>query len=118
MALIDVDSKCALCGELLGDAHMWLATTAVGLRPPLARMDDSAAHHECLRNWDQKQEFVDAYNSRCPEPELTISEEGYVQYIRPERPLITWYEWLAMPLLLPMSFGYHTITGIRDRICR
>ena len=113
MALIDDDSRCTLCGELLGDPRDWLATTMVGLRPPLSRMDDTAAHHDCLMNWEHKHEFVDAYNSRWRQPALTIADDGRVRYIRPDRSIVAWYEWLAMPILLPLRFGYHVVTWLR-----
>jgi hypothetical protein len=115
MALIDDDSCCTLCGELLGDSSNWIATTMAGLRPPLSRMDDSAAHHSCLRDWEHKCDFVDAYNLRCGKPELIIADDGHVRYIRLDPPLIAWYEWLAMPVLLPVSLSCHAIVWLRER---
>ena len=95
MALIDENGRCTLCGELLGDASDWIATTMVGLQPPLSRMDDSAAHHECLKKWDHKHAFVEAYNSRCGETELLIDEEGIVRNSQPESSLLAWYLWFG-----------------------
>lgn len=112
MALIDNDLRCTLCGDLLGDSSDWLSTTMVGLRPPLSQMDDSAAHHDCLNTWEHKHTFVAAYNSQWPDPELLIDEDGFVRYIRPDRPLIAWYEWLAMPVLLPLCIGCHAIARV------
>lgn len=115
MAILYNDSCCSLCGELLGDSNNWIATTMVALGPPLSQMVDTAAHHECLKNWEHKEAFVRGYNSRWSNPELMIDHDGYVQYIRLERPLISWYEWILMPILLPLGIALNFVESLRER---
>jgi hypothetical protein len=115
MALLGNDSCCSLCGELLGDSNNWIATTMVALDPPLSRMVDTAAHNECLRSWEHKEAFVNGYNSRWSKPELRINHDGYVQNVRHERPMIAWYIWMLMPVLLPLGIVLDFVESRRGR---
>jgi hypothetical protein len=112
MALIDDNSCCSLCGGLLGDSSNWLATTMVGLQPPLSRMVDCAAHHACLAQWEHKRAFVQAYNSALCQSELIVSDDGSVRHTRLDRPLIAWHQWLAMTVLLPASLVYNGVAWV------
>ena len=45
-------TKCALCGELLGDGEIVATTHFIGDRnDPLWRFSDASMHYECFQRW-------------------------------------------------------------------
>jgi hypothetical protein len=64
MALITQYTKCALCGELLGDGEIVATTHFIADRDdPLWRFSDASMHYACFQNWPHREEFVSKYNS-------------------------------------------------------
>jgi hypothetical protein len=113
MALVDDGMPCAICGKPIDDVSTCFTTTMVGLQLPLSRLDDSAAHPECVDAWEHKTEFVEAYNARWKERQFEIDDAGHVKWVGRERPLIPWWMWLLMPLLLPVSLIYNAVSGAK-----
>lgn len=113
MALVDDGMPCAICGKPIDDGSTCFTTTMVGLAPPLSRLDDSVAHPECVDAWEHKAEFVAAYNARWKERQFEIDDAGHVKWVCRERPLISWWMWLLMPLLLPVWLIYNAVSGAK-----
>lgn len=63
MALIFKESKCSICGQLLG-GRRYVATTHFITEPtdPLWRYSDSGMHYDCFQKWIHREEFVRRYN--------------------------------------------------------
>lgn len=65
MALILLGkTECAICGEVLKDGDLLVATSAflVDQDDPLWRFSDAAMHQICFLEWDQRRGFVEKYN--------------------------------------------------------
>ena len=85
MALIDEDTRCAICGQVLGEGER-LCTTFFGIEHPDFRLlDDGCAHQDCLRGWPRRDEFVSQWNARVRTTSiwghlLRVSRDGTVRY--------------------------------------
>lgn len=64
MALITQYTKCALCGELLGDGEIVATTHFIADRnDPLWRFSDAAMHQSCFDKWEHRDEFSARYEA-------------------------------------------------------
>lgn len=80
MAMVGDGMPCAICRKPIHDVspENIFATTFYGIDHPDFRvMDDSAAHRECMANWEHRDAFVAYWNSHCRNA-LVVDRNGYV----------------------------------------
>lgn len=119
MALISEDSKCAICGEPIGDYRFAeiFALTFWGMDHPLfSRLDDAVMHQECIDSWQHRDEFI-AYFNQHFSARIGVNRSGKVVYCRGrvEQLLDRWAGWIILasslaPIpVLNYGFGIHSI---------
>ncbi len=85
MALFSELTPCSLCGEAIGtDADTTIGFTYLASSNPLvAQLDDTVVHQACLDSWEERDEFVAAWNREAKSvlsQELIVTKDGHVEY--------------------------------------
>lgn len=95
MALVSPKQPCPICGQPLGDAEI-LGFAYYGVcHQEYEAFDDSAAHQECLRNWEMRDDFVKFWNHQIRISHgvlaardyevLVVKADGRVWYEKPKK---------------------------------
>jgi len=81
MALFEPGSPCPLCGlpmleteDTIGFSHL------ASSNPLILPFDDGVVHRQCISAWDQRDEFVAAWNSEAGDLALIVTPTGEVCY--------------------------------------